>query len=78
MDEIHLNAYENAIIYKEQTNRWHDQLIHWRQFIEGDIVLLYNSRLKLFLGKLNSRWSGPFKVQKVFLNGAMEIESKTN
>ena len=28
----------------------------------GELVLLYNSRLELFPGKLKSRWSGPFTV----------------
>jgi Reverse transcriptase (RNA-dependent DNA polymerase) len=34
------------------------------------------SRLKLFLGKLRSRWSGPFQVKKVFPFGAVEIWSE--
>ena len=29
-------------------------------------MLMFNSRLKLFLGKLRSRWSGPFEIIKVF------------
>ena len=32
-------------------------------------VLLFNSCLKLFPGKLKSRWSGPFIVTKVFPHG---------
>ena len=37
------------------------------------MVLLFNSNLKLFSGKLRSRWSGPFKVLKAFPHGAIEI-----
>ena len=33
-----------------------------REFKAGEKVLLYNSRLKLFPGKLKSRWSGPYTV----------------
>ncbi|KAK8574667.1 hypothetical protein V6N12_062356 [Hibiscus sabdariffa] len=40
----------------------------------GKQVLLYNSRLKLFPGKLKSRWSGPFLVHKVYPYGAVEIK----
>nr|XP_025678595.1 uncharacterized protein LOC112778499 [Arachis hypogaea] len=47
-------AYENAKIYKENTKRWHDQKIARREFTEGQKVLLYNSRLKFFPGKLKS------------------------
>ena len=36
-------------------------------------MLLYNTRLKLFLSKLKSRWSGPFVVKQVFPFGIIEI-----
>ena len=39
----------------------------------GQQVLLFNSRLKLFPGKLKSRWSGPFIVTKVFSHGGAEV-----
>ena len=38
-------------------------------------MLLFNSRLKLFPGKLRSRWSGPFVIQKVFPHGVIELEN---
>jgi len=44
---------------------------------KGDVILLFNSRLRLFLGKLQSRWSGPFNVKKVHPNGVVEIWSKS-
>jgi hypothetical protein len=37
---------------------------------------MFNSRLKLFPGKLKSRWSGPFTVVTVFPHGAVEVMSK--
>ena len=62
-------------IYKERTKRYHDRHIrHPREFRQGDQVLLFNSRLKLFPGKLKSRWSGPFVVRTVFPHGAVELE----
>ena len=61
-EELRKEAYDNAIIYKEKTKRWHDQKILRREFKVGEQVLLYNSRLKLFPGKLKSRWSGPYTV----------------
>ncbi|KAL5573163.1 hypothetical protein UlMin_022760 [Ulmus minor] len=64
MEEFRNNAYENAKIYKEKTKKWHDRHIQKRDFEEGQQVLLFNSRLKLFPGKLRSRWSGPFTVNK--------------
>jgi hypothetical protein len=41
-------------------------------------VLLYNSRLHLFPGKLKSRWTGPFIVRAVSTHGAIEIEDPKN
>ncbi|XP_019057166.1 PREDICTED: uncharacterized protein LOC104806089 [Tarenaya hassleriana] len=73
LDEIRLDAYENARIYKEGTKRWHDRRILQRDFREGAQVLLFNSRLKLFPGKLRSRWSEPFMVKHVYPNGAIEL-----
>lgn len=74
LDEFRLQAYESAKLYKEKTKRWHDKLIVPKKFLPGQLVLLYNSRLKLFPGKLKSRWSGPFKVVKVSPHGAVEVE----
>ena len=39
-------------------------------------MLLFNSRLRLFPGKLNSKWSGPFLITKVFPHGVVELENK--
>ena len=41
-------------------------------------MLLYNSRLHLFPGKLKSKWSGPFVVKNVYSYGAIEIENLKN
>ena len=30
----------------------------------------------MFLGKLKSKWTGPFLISKVFLHGAVELENK--
>lgn len=42
----------------------YDQKIEKHEFIVGDLVLLSNSRFCLFLGKLKSKWTGPFWVMK--------------
>ena len=73
LDELRLEAYESSRLYKEKTKRWHDNNLVRREFIECEKVLLFNSRLKLFPGKLKSRWSGPFTVVKVFSHGAIEV-----
>jgi hypothetical protein len=75
LEEIQNDAYENVRIYKEKTKSLHDQMLTRKEFHVGDKVLLYHSRLKLFPGKLRSRWIGPFVVSNVFPYGAVEITS---
>jgi len=44
----------------------------------GQNVLLYNSRLHSFTGKLRSRWSSPFIEKHVYPCGAFDIENPKN
>ena len=73
LEEARLDSYESARIYKQRTAKWHDKMIARKTFNEGDRVLLFNSRLRLFPGKLKSRWSGPYTVTKIYSFGAIEI-----
>ncbi|GJS45010.1 putative nucleotidyltransferase, ribonuclease H [Tanacetum coccineum] len=74
LDEMRLDAYESSISYKERTKRWHNKRIKLPiNYEKGDKVLLFNSRLRLFLGKLKSRWYGPFSVSKDMKNRAIEL-----
>nr|GEW04475.1 reverse transcriptase domain-containing protein [Tanacetum cinerariifolium] len=73
LNELRDQAYENSLIYKEKTKRIHDSKIKNCVFNVGDRVLLFNSRLKIFSGKLKSRWSGPFTISHVFSYGTVEL-----
>ena len=65
----------NMRVYKEKMKRYHDMRIHHpKQFREGDHVLLFNLRPKLFRGKLKLKWFGPFKVVNVSPHGTVELE----
>ncbi|CAN6725392.1 unnamed protein product [Malus baccata var. baccata] len=75
LEEIRNEAYENAWIYKEKTKAFHDKMIRAKTFSIGQKVLLFNSRLRLFPGKLRSKWVGPFIVTNVFPHGAVQIKS---
>ncbi|XP_056853224.1 uncharacterized protein LOC130502448 [Raphanus sativus] len=76
LDEIRMDAFENSRIYKERTKAFHDKNILKRELRADDQILLYNSRLKLFPGKLKSRWSGPFKIKEVKPYGAVVLWDK--
>ena len=65
MEEPSNAAYNNSNIAKQRLNRWHDQLVSRKEFQKGQKVLLYDSKLHIFLRKLKSRWIGPFTIQQV-------------
>nr|GEU61989.1 reverse transcriptase domain-containing protein [Tanacetum cinerariifolium] len=60
LSELRDQAYENSMIKN-------------RIFNVGDQVLLFNSPLKIFSGKLKTRWSGPFTITRVFSYGTIEL-----
>ncbi|XP_062075251.1 uncharacterized protein LOC133779290, partial [Humulus lupulus] len=78
LDEIRNDAYDYSKKYKDRMKFYHDKNILRKDFYPGQKVLLYNSRLHLFPGKLRSRWSGPYIVRIVFPHGAIEIENPKN
>nr|GEY74722.1 reverse transcriptase domain-containing protein [Tanacetum cinerariifolium] len=69
LNELRDQAYENSLIY----TRLHDSKIKNRVFNIGDRVLLFNSRLKIFFGKLKSHWFGPFTISQVYPYGTVEL-----
>ncbi|GJY55008.1 hypothetical protein Tco_0446672 [Tanacetum coccineum] len=73
LNELHDQDYENSLIYKEKTKRIHDSKSKNRIFNVGDRVLFFSSRLKIFSGKLKTRWTGPFTVTQVFPYGTVEL-----
>jgi len=78
LEEIRNDAYENSRIHKARIKEFHEKKILRKTFNVGQKVLLYNSRLHLFPGKLRSRWSSPFIVKHVYPYGACDIENPKN
>nr|GEY75357.1 reverse transcriptase domain-containing protein [Tanacetum cinerariifolium] len=73
LHELRDQAYENSLIYKERAKKLHDSKIKKRIFNVGDQVLIFNSRLKIFSGKLKTRWSSPFTITKVYPYGTAKL-----
>ncbi|GJT35461.1 reverse transcriptase domain-containing protein [Tanacetum coccineum] len=73
LNKLRDQAYENTLFYKEKTKKIHDSKIKNRVFNVGDRVLLFNYRLKIFSGKLKTRWTRPFTVAQVFPYGTVEL-----
>ena len=75
LEEWREKVYHSANFYKERTKRWHDHWIQYKEFKEGDKVLLFNSWVKLFgEGKLRSKWQGPYTVINTSPHGVITIQ----
>ena len=48
-------------------------MIACMNFKKGDQVLLYDSKLHIFPGKLKSRWIGPFIIHQAYPNGSVDL-----
>ena len=62
-------AYDNTWLSKERAKILHDRQINRKVFFPSRKVLLYDSRLHLFSGKLRSTRIGPHIVVQVSLMG---------
>nr|GFC05151.1 hypothetical protein [Tanacetum cinerariifolium] len=63
---IHDSNIKNRVFNVERTKKLHDDKIKNRIFNVSDQVLLFNSRLKIFSGKLKSCWSGPLTIAEIY------------
>ena len=73
LETLRLEAYDNSRLYKEKVKAVHDKHIKRREFRPGELVLLYNSRLRLITGKLRSRWERPYRVEKAEPYGVFHL-----
>ena len=62
-------------LFKEKVKRWHDKRIQKREFNVGGYVLIFNSHLRFFAGKLLSKWEGPYVIEEVYRSGAIKINN---
>ena len=62
----------SAISYKDKMKKNRDLKIEKREFMVGDSVLLYNCKLRLFQGKLKSKWTGPYLITQLFPHLVLE------
>ena len=78
LEELINEAYNNSLIYKDKMKKFHDKHLNCETFSPGQKVWVYNSCLKLFLGKLKSKRDGPMVVIEIYDNGVVLIENEKN
>ncbi|XP_070025575.1 uncharacterized protein [Nicotiana sylvestris] len=78
LDEFRYPAYESSSLYKEKMKYLHDKHIWNKEFKAGDLILVFNSRLRIFPVKLKSNRSGMFEIIDVTPFGALILKNKNN
>ncbi|XP_022040834.1 uncharacterized protein LOC110943390 [Helianthus annuus] len=76
IEEIRDEAYECASAYKDKLKKVHDAKLRKKTFEVGQKVWLYNSQLKMFAGKLKSKWMGPYVIRRVGQFGDVDIQDE--
>ncbi|KAL1563637.1 hypothetical protein AAHA92_06077 [Salvia divinorum] len=74
LEELRMDSYDSAMWYKEKTKLWHDRNLRTKELRIGQKVLLFQSKLKLMLEKLKSKWIGPFTIVSLRANRAVELK----
>ena len=78
LEALRNDAYESVKIYKEMTKDFHNKHIRRKSFEPHQKVWLFNSKLRLFPGKLWSRWDGPFVITQVDPHSVVEFQNPSD
>jgi hypothetical protein len=65
LEEAIFLADFHQTVEKARHKSWHDRHIKDKIFVQGDKVLLYDSRYQKHPGKLCMHWLGPFIVAEI-------------
>ncbi|XP_057843684.2 uncharacterized protein LOC131053093 [Cryptomeria japonica] len=75
LDKIRKFALQHTKSVQNQRTKWHDLYIRDKSFKSGDWALLYDSRYKDNLGKLQTKWLGPYDIVDTFSNGVVKLST---
>ena len=66
-------ALERMAEFQRERKKRYDRRLRIEDIQLGDSVLLWDSRHEKFPGKLHVSWMGPYKVERVFDNGSLQL-----
>ena len=61
-------------VKKDRQKAWHDRHNKNKQFSQGDLVLLYDSKFMKHPGKLQMHWICPYLVYSITSGGAVQLQ----
>lgn len=74
LEEDQMNALERTKAILSKRKQVYDKRITLEKGIEeGGLILLYDSQYKNFLYKLHTRWMGPYRMDKIYSNGLLQL-----
>ena len=75
LPEIREKAKQTMIAVKNKQKTAHDkQMVKPKSFDIGQKVLYYDTaKMNQFLGKLELKWKGPYRIHEVLINGSYKL-----
>jgi hypothetical protein len=77
LDGDRVTALETLNRYQAQTKARRDNIVSPKEFDEGDLVLIRNSRM-VSRGKLEPKWEGPFIVKRKTSPNAYRLTTQSD
>ena len=74
LEEDHFIVGFHQWVAKDRQKAWHDHHIKKKQFAEGDLVLLYDSKFLKHPSKLKMHWLGLHLVHSITYGGAVQLQ----
>jgi hypothetical protein len=65
LEEAKFLEYFHQTMEKDRKKAWHDMNINTKKFVQGDQVMLYDSKYQKHSRKLQMHWLGPFIVSEI-------------
>lgn len=73
MEEDNFIARFHQQVQKAREKAWYDRHIKQRNFKNGNLVLLYDSKFAKFPSKFKIHWLGPYVIRDISNDGAVQL-----
>ena len=75
LEEDRVLALHHQEAQKQQQKAWHDRNIKTKNIVVGNLVLLYDRKVKGKPQKLETAWMGPYIIEDLNTNGSVRLKT---
>lgn len=75
LEEEKISPIHHQEVQKKHQKTWHDGNIRTKHISAGDLVLLYDNKIKRKPRKLEIAWLGPYIIEKFNTNGTIRLKN---